>query len=383
MAGGISSVATLAQNLLLQSNVRNIQYQLDKVQLQIASGKKTDVYSGLGSTSRITLDFHRQKEQIQNYRDTIASTQARIGVVDKALTRITEIATDFRSKYLQNRPYMSTDPTVRAVFQEEAASALREINQVLNTPFEGGYLFSGRLISTPPMVDPGDTGTATTPLFVLDDVINVAAGTNYVANGANTAFNAVVTTLTPSAAAYTGVAPNTYPYEGDNAAYSNSPPYTNALTVRVDEGTDIGYTVRGDDRPIAALLQGIYTFATTDYNATAETAFFQMLDAASFRIDQALEGSNLTPPTGVISTAVPAFAGLRSVLGTIGAIENRIKDVDIQHEQRLTLIDNELGRLEDADPYEAITKLQGLQSQLSSSFQVTSILKDLTLSNFI
>jgi flagellar hook-associated protein 3 FlgL len=383
MAGGISSVATLAQNLLLQSNVRNIQYQLDKVQMQIASGKKTDVYSGLGSTSRITLDFHRQKEQVQNYRDTIASTQARIGVVDKAMTRLTEIATEFRSKFLQNRPYMTTDPTVRAVFQEEAASALREINQLLNTPFEGGYIFSGRLNSTPPMVDPGDIGVAGTPLFVLDDVINVAAGTNYVANGAAIAFDAVVTALTPSAAPYSGVAPDTFPYQGDNAAYSNSPPFTNALTVRVDEGTDIGYTVRGDDPAIAALLQGIYTFATTDYDATAETAFFQMLDAASFRIDQALEGSNLTPPTGVISTAVPAFNGLRSVLGTIGAIENRIKDVDIQHEQRLTLIDNELGRLEDADPYEAITKLQGLQSQLSSSFQVTSILKDLTLSNFI
>lgn len=107
------------------------------------------------------------------------------------------------------------------------------------------------------------------------------------------------------------------------------------------------------------------------------------MDAASFRIDQALEGSNLTAPVGVPSTATPAFNGLRSVLGTIGAIENRMKSVDLQHEQRLTLFDNELGRLEDADPYEAISKLQGLQSQLSSSFQVTAALKDLTLSNFI
>ena len=382
MAGGINSVATLSQNLLLQSNVRNIQNQLDKVQLQIASGKKTDVYSGLGAQSRMTLDFHRQKEQIQNYRDSIAASTARIGVIDKALTRLTEIATEFRSKFLQNRPYMSTDPTVRAVFKDEAQSALREINQLLNTPFEGGYLFSGRLSTTPPMVDPGNTATALTPLAVVNDIVNVTAGTNYVANGANTAFNAVVTALTPSAAAYTGVAPNRYPYRGDNATFSNTSPFTNALTVRVDEGTDIGYTVRGDDTAIAALLQGVYTFATTDYSAAQETAFFQMMDAASFRIDQALEGSNLTPPTGVITVA-GTFDGLRSRLGTIGAIENRIKSIDLQHEQRLTLIDNELGRLEDADPYEAISKLQGLQSQLSSSFQVTSILKDLTLSNFI
>jgi flagellar hook-associated protein 3 FlgL len=383
MAGGINSVATLSQNLLLQSNVRGIQSQLDRLQLQIASGKKTDVYSGLGSVSRMTLDFHRQKEQIQNYRDTIASTQARIGVMDKALTRVTEIATEFRAKYLQNRTYMATDPTVRSVFQQEAQSALREINQLLNSSYEGRYLFSGRLIQTSPMVDPGSTATALTPLAVLNDVINVTAGTNYVANGATTAFNAVVTTLTPSAAAYTGTAPNTYPYRGDNAAITNVSPFTNALTVRIDEGTDVAYTVRGDNNAVAALLQGLYTFATTTYNATAETAFFQLMDAASFRIEQSLEGSNLTAPTGIPSTATPAFDGLRSVLGTIGAIENRLKDVDLQHEQRLTLLDSELGRLEDADPYAAITKLQGLQAQLTSSFQVTATLRDLTLSKFI
>ncbi len=379
----IGNVATLAQNLLLQTQVRNIQTQLDKTQLQISSGKKTDIYSGLGSTSRITLDLHRQREQIQNYRDTIASTSARMQVMDKAMTRLTEIATDFRSKFLQNRIYMGTDPNVRAVFQGEAQSALKEINQILNSQYEGRYLFSGRLITTPPMIDPGAVATAGTPLAVLDNVVNTAAGSNYVANGATVALNSVITTLTPSGAAYTGVAPNTYPYQGDLPAYTNAPPLTNALTVRVDSATDVCYTVRGDDTPVASLLQGVYIFATANFNAGAQASFFSLMDAASFRIDQSLDGSNLTPPTGVPSSTTPAFNGLRSVLGSLGAIENRLKNVDLQHEQTQTLLDNELGRLEDADPYEAITKLQGLQAQLTSSFQVTATLRDLTLSKFI
>jgi flagellin-like hook-associated protein FlgL len=379
----VGNVATLAQNLLLQSQVRTIQTQLDKTQLQIASGKKTDIYSGLGSTSRLTLDFHRQKEQIQNYRDNIAATSARLQVMDKALTRLTEIGTEFRSKFLQNRIYMGTDPSVRAVFQQEAQSALREINQILNSQYEGRYLFSGRLISTPPMINPGAVGSAGTPLAVLDNVVNTAAGSNYVTNGAQTCLNSVVTTLTPSGAAYTGVAPNTYPYQGDLPAYSNVSPFTNALTIRADSGTDIGYTVRGDDTSVAALLQGVYIFATATYNAGAEQSFFSLMDAASFRIDQSLDGSTLTAPTGVPTSTNPAFSGLRALLGNVGAIENRLKSVDLQHEQTQTLLDNELSRLEDADPYEAITKLQGLQSQLTSSFQVTATLRDLTLSKLI
>jgi len=379
----INNVATLAQNLLLQTQVRSIQGQLDKVQLQISSGKKTDVYSGLGATSRMTLDLHRQSEQAASYRSTIASTTARLKVMDQSMTRASEIATEFRAKYLQNRTYMSTDPTVRAVFKDEAQSALKELGRLLNVQYEGRYVFSGRLIDTAPMVDPGSTATAGSPLAVLDNVINTAGASNYVTNGATTAFNAVVTTLTPSAAAYTGTAPNTYPYNGDNATYSNAPPYTNSLTMRVDEGTDVAYTFRGDDPAIAALMQGLYTFATTDYDPTADAAFFQLMDAASFRIDQSLEGSDLTPPAGIPSSTTPAFTGLRSALGSLGAVQNRINSIDLTHEQRLSLLENELGRLEDADPYEAISKLQGLQAQLTSSFQVTAALKDLTLSRFI
>lgn len=379
----ITNVATLAQNLLMQTQVRSIQGQLDKVQMQIASGKKTDVYSGLGAASRMTLDLHRQSEQVANYRSTIASTSARLKVMDQGMTRISEIATEFRAKYLQNRTYMATDPTVRAVFQDEAQSALKELGRLLNVEYEGRYVFSGRLIDTAPMVDPGSTATAGSPLAVLDNVINTAGASNYVANGATTAFNAIVTTLTPSAAAYTGTAPDTYPYNGDNGTFSNAPPYTNSLTMRVDEGTDVAYTFRGDDPAIAALMQGLYTFATADYDPTADAAFFQLMDAASFRIDQSLEGSNITPPAGVPSSTTPAFTGLRSALGTLGAVQNRINSIDLTHEQRLSLLDNELGRLEDADPYEAISKLQGLQAQLTSSFQVTAALKDLTLSRFI
>src|SRR5688572_7182317 len=266
----VGNVATLAQNLLLQTQVRHIQTQLDRTQLQIASGKKTDVYSGLGSTSRITLDLHRQREQIQNYRDTIASTSARMQVMDKAMTRLTEIGTEFRAKFLQNRIYMGTDPNVRAVFQGEAQSALKEINQILNSQYEGRYLFSGRLITTPPMIDPGAVATAGTPLAVLDNVVNTAAGSNYVTNGATVALNSVITTLTPSGATYTGVAPNTYPYQGDLPAYTNAPPFTNALTVRVDSATDVGYTIRGDEPAVAALLQGVYIFATANFNAGAQ-----------------------------------------------------------------------------------------------------------------
>jgi flagellin-like hook-associated protein FlgL len=235
------------------------------------------------------------------------------------------------------------------------------------------------------MVDPGGTAVATDPIAVLSTVINTTGASNYVANGAQTCLDSVVTTLTPSTTTdYTGTAPNTYPYNGDHTTFTNVSPFTAALTVRADRGTDIGYTVRGDDTSLVALFQGLYIFATANFNSTASNSFFQLLDAASFRIEQGLEGSAITAPTGTVTaTAGGTFSGLRAVLSELGLKENRLKDIDASHENLLTLLTDQVAKLEDADPYESITKIQGLQAQLTSSFQVTAALRQLTLSNFI
>ncbi|MBI1776652.1 MAG: hypothetical protein HYR63_15005 [Proteobacteria bacterium] len=381
----VNSVSTLTSNLLVRSQIQSLQSQLDLTQLQITTGLKSNVFSDLQLEARRTLDLTSKKKQIESYQAQIHTALSSMKIMDQSITAVTQIATDMRAEYIQDRNKIDTDPTVRALLQEKAKEALAQIQEALNVQYQGRYLFSGRLVTTPPVVPANSTTFGPTPLSVISNDINVTAGTNYVANGAAAAFNQMVTDLTPSAAAYTGVAPNTYPYSGDNTAYSNVFPFTAALTVRADQGFDIGYTVRADDPAMAAVLQGIYTMATTALPAGASTAttqsYLSLLDAASFRINQGLQGT-LTAPAGIPTTAAPAL-GLRSVLGNLAFKESQLTDLDTKHTATITALTQQISSLQDADAAQAITNLQNLQNQLTSTFKVTSSLQSLSLVRFI
>src|SRR5258708_6667281 len=381
----VNSVSTLTSNLLVRDQIQNIQSQLDLTQIQITTGLKSNVFSDLKADAQRALDMTAQKNQIDAYQKAIHTAQNNITIMDQSVTQVTQIATDFQAAYIQDRNTLGTDPTTQALLKEKAQEALAEIQQALNVQSQGRYVFSGRLISTAPVVPANSTAFGPSPLSVINNDINVAAGTNYIANGATVAFNQVVTDLTPSAAAYTGVAPNTYPYNGDNAAYSNVFPFTNAVTVRCDKNFDIGYTMRADDPSIAAIMQGLYAMATTTLPLGASTAtstsYLSLLDASNFRISQGLQGP-ITAPAGIPSVAAPA-TGLRSLLGNLAFQETQLQNFDLQHQATLTTLTGQISNLQDADAAQAITNLQNLQNQLTSTFKVTASLQNLTLSRYI
>jgi flagellar hook-associated protein 3 FlgL len=382
----VNSVSTLTSNLLIQQQIQQIQKQLDQTQIQITTGLKSNLFSDLGLGAQQSLDFNSVKSQVNAYQDSIHTAQSYMSVMDQSLTNITQIATDFQAEYIKDRNTIDTSPTTQALLQEKAKEALSEIEQTLNVQVQGRYVFSGRLATTAPLVPANSTAFGTAPLTVISNDINTTAGTNYVANGVATCFNQVITDLTPSAAAYTGTPPNTYPYNGDNAALSNTYPFTNALTVRADKNFTIGYTVRADNPAIAAILQGLYAMATTNLPAGASQAttnsYVGMLDAANFRVTQGLEGNGATAPAGVFSAAGPAL-GLRSVLGNLAFQETQLQDLDTQHQATLTAVTQNISNTQDADAAQAITNLQNLQNQLTSTFKVTASLQTLSLANYI
>src|SRR5262249_32918793 len=161
------------------------------------------------------------------------------------LAQIAQIAADFKSIYLRARPTLDTDPTQRALLADGAGQALDQIATLLNGEAGGRHLFAGQSVQAAPAVPPTSPAVGPAPSRVAGGILNTAPATNYVANGAATAFDALVAAFTPGAAPYDGVA-NTYPYVGDTQAYTNAPPTGGAVSTRIQPNTDLGYTVRAD-----------------------------------------------------------------------------------------------------------------------------------------
>jgi flagellin-like hook-associated protein FlgL len=53
------------------------------------------------------------------------------------------------------------------------------------------------------------------------------------------------------------------------------------------------------------------------------------------------------------------------------------------HSETLTLLESQILDVEDVDSYEAVSRFQTLQSQLQASYQTTSLIRNLSLTNFI
>ena len=66
--------------------------QLDELQRQLGSGKKSTTYAGLGIDRGLTINLRSQLAGLKSYDQTMTMLGVRLTVADNVLTRMTEIA---------------------------------------------------------------------------------------------------------------------------------------------------------------------------------------------------------------------------------------------------------------------------------------------------
>ena len=58
--------------------------------------------------TRRSLDLTAQKKQIEAFQSTIHTAQSNMKVMDQSLTAVTQIATDFRAEFIQDRVFLGS-----------------------------------------------------------------------------------------------------------------------------------------------------------------------------------------------------------------------------------------------------------------------------------
>jgi flagellin-like hook-associated protein FlgL len=124
---------------------------LDELQRQIASGKRSETYGGLGSGRMVSIDARARVSELEGYRQSIASAQGRLGVMDHVLTQLAGIAEETRSAAAA--PPFDPGPTGRTSQQTFARQRFQEAVSLLNTSVQGRHLFAGRDTGESPVID--------------------------------------------------------------------------------------------------------------------------------------------------------------------------------------------------------------------------------------
>jgi flagellar hook-associated protein 3 FlgL len=132
-------------------SLRETRAQLDDMQRQVTTGKRSETFGGLGADRITSLMMRARASEISSYRETITSFQIRAKQLDLGLNQLSKMADDMVS--VGFLPQFDPDSAGKTGMQRYASGRFDEAIDILNTELNGQRLFGGRRTDTRPVLD--------------------------------------------------------------------------------------------------------------------------------------------------------------------------------------------------------------------------------------
>lgn len=130
--------------------MRNLRVTGADLQRQMATGKKSETYAGLGIDRRKSLDIRAKLSMLEGYQNVIRDTKLQVQVMDQSLSRINSMILDAKS--MARAGSYQPDASGRAIAQWNADENIKFSIDLLNADVGGRYLFSGRSTDQKPVI---------------------------------------------------------------------------------------------------------------------------------------------------------------------------------------------------------------------------------------
>ncbi|CAD5267721.1 Flagellin FlgL [Bosea sp. 62] len=147
----ITPTGTGAYRLANPNQFVSMRGQLEDLQRQLATQKKSQTFAGLGMDRGTSLDLNNKLSTLDGYLTGIQRSDVNLKLMTKAVENFTKLAGETRA---DARPdsYVETS-TGRTSPQVLAEEKFKQTLDLLNSQVNGRYLFSGRTSDVEPVVD--------------------------------------------------------------------------------------------------------------------------------------------------------------------------------------------------------------------------------------
>ena len=287
-------------NILLGQSILSLKNQLDTLQTQLATGRKSTVYSGMGINEGFAIFARSQMSNLTAFSTTMTNINTTIDTTNIALTSFGQIASQVKSSAGSLGAIVTGSG--QTVGQQTATLQLKSMLEILNTQAGDRFLFSGSAIDTPSVASVDEILNGHGALAGLKQLI---AERNQADLGASGLGRLAVSSPSPTSV---GVA--------EDVAGSPFGFKLNAITSSLT-----GSTVAGPGGSPAAM--SVNLGATNPNNGEQVTFTFNLPDGTTEAIT--LTASSATPPpsgcfaigANSTATATNLKAAFNSALGTL------------------------------------------------------------------
>ena len=344
----VNNVSNLQASLARQQEALRITRELSKAEEEATTGLRADVFRDLGARAASSISVRNQIDRTDSFVTSNKLLEGRMDITVNAMTEMRAAIQDVMAMAVANKESpVSTAPEVQAA----ARTALEQFIGFANTQYQGKSLFAG--VDDDKIAlnkwDQDIDGFGTTPESVVADI----TGTGPVNTADATAMIASLDTLF-----------NSTDYE--DVFFNGTPEATGErVTARIDEGVTLAYGVQANDQAFRDVIKGLTMLASVDIS--------QISDSDAYSV-------YMTEAVSVISSGT---SGVLEAEARLGSQQHRLENTVTGQEDLLNVLNSRVLALEAVDPYEAATRLQLLETQLQSSYVLTSRLANMTLLNYL
>ena len=86
-----------ARSLLLTKSLVSMRTQLGDLQRQLATGKKSDTYAGIGLDRGLTVGLRSRLSAMKSYGESITNVGVRLELAQSTLTRVAELGREIKA----------------------------------------------------------------------------------------------------------------------------------------------------------------------------------------------------------------------------------------------------------------------------------------------
>lgn len=373
----MTGISNLGQALDQISRLKSQQITLDRFSTQIATGKKTQQFSGLGGDNLRSQRARADLNSIDQYTTNIKNADRRINLM---VGSVQQIAAQANSLSAAMTSVQGGDLPDFETTQQLATDVYDFIIDLINTKDGERYLFAGSDSSVKPLDDQGQFD-AYLGAFIPDetDITNPPL----TASGFFGSWGDGTITTDQFIDAYTNVNENALGYSESLVSGS-----TGEVRVRVDENSDFDYTLLGNTEGLKDLviaLGVLKNMPPPEYAPGAlndPTAINAGEDIPPFPSTEKQENF-FAVTNDLASKIVQAVDKLEREEYRLQLVQAQTQIIEDQYLYERNSLQSIIADVEDIDLTETVAKLQQVQVGLEASFSVTAMISDLTLVNFL
>lgn len=345
-----SYISTQSIASSLRQSIMRMQSQLATSETELATGNYADIGLTLGSHTGETVSLQSEQSRLQTITDTNQTAGMRLSTTQNVLSSLQTSAQDLLNALIESNGSTINVQPIQAAGEDDLKALISSLNTTLN----GDYVFAGVNTSNQPITD--YYASSAPNKTAVDSAFMAAFGFDQMSASVPSISGASMQTFLD-----TQFAPL---FQGANWSSNWSSASNETLTNQISESRTASTSVSANTVAFQQLAQ----------------AYTMIADLGTQHLGADAYGVVVTTAQGLLSSAISNLTDLQA---NVGLMQSDMSNATDQMSAQMDILSTQIGNLENVNPYEVATRINDLQTQIETSYSLTSQLQRLSLVEYL